>query len=239
MNSQKCLGCGLVNQPTADSCISCGVSLVHSLDNNSLFNCPDCGNQCSGSANSCPSCGRVFNSIPIYEKPITQPKKNSSLFKTVMIIIVLAYGGLWTLRNLEKALFSPPVSVTMNTNTNSTQPVKTVITSMTSSGKSSDEADRQILLNAQNPESRKRYAFGLESAINRSKTAIKNTKVLTQGAEDEILVITSDGIGEQDCSSFAMGDYGNVAAAIGFKKVICRNRASGSEWDVNIFAPPF
>lgn len=97
-----------------------------------------------------------------------------------------------------------------------------------------DEKAKIYLSEKSTPENRRKYAFGLEVSIDESKATIKNVRIETEGMNNDVLVITGDGITAQDCSSLAFSDYGQTASAIGFVRITCRNRISQGEWSLGL-----
>lgn len=213
MNSKKCLDCGLVNFLEADFCRRCGKAIAQTVGNLNLFACPDCANSCSKNANNCPHCGRVLNSAPVY---VTQAPKKTSPFTWFILAVVCVFPVL--------CFFS--VIVSERNKATSVAPVAS-----TSEKVSSDPAAEK-LRQSRNPETRRKFAFGLEASIDTSKAVIKNTRITTEGSDDDTLVIKADGIGAKDCQQIGYGDYGKTASAIGFIKLTCRNRVSDGEWSI-------
>jgi hypothetical protein len=67
-----------------------------------------------------------------------------------------------------------------------------------------------------------------------SSYTISNVHYTTEGSQDEILVLTADGISSSDCRFLASSEYGRMAAKTGFSKLICRNRFD-DEWSLNLY----
>lgn len=178
-----------------------------------LFACPDCGNACSVNANSCPHCGGVLRSAPVY---IDEPKKKTSGFTWLLLIAILVV----------------PVLCCLSGKNNSRSP-------LTTTSKTPPANYPAALAKNYNPESRRKYAFGLEASIDSSKATIRNTRITAEGSDSDILVIEADGIGASDCETVAYGEYGKAAAATGFQKVTCQNRISGGEWSLVLPEPNF
>lgn len=99
------------------------------------------------------------------------------------------------------------------------------------------EAARSAVQNSE-AEKRRKFVFGMQLTANErpeASRAIENPVYTFEGANSEILVITSNSTDNSLCTMFAKGEYGSAAAGIGFSTVTCRNRTNGAVYDVRLY----
>jgi len=77
---------------------------------------------------------------------------------------------------------------------------------------------------------RRKFALGFQASTHEGGI-LRNIGVSTRGPGDVELVLTADNMTEDDCRMIGNSSYAGAMELVGFDLFVCRNRATGTEWE--------